>query len=119
MRDDDLHARLHLTRRLAGIVAGADTAWLLSRGLKSLEVRLDRQEATARILVERLGGHPAVQTVRYPGFSFLISFDVTDGALRNGSSAPSGRSRTPPASAGLAPSSSRDTAGRVIASQRG
>ena len=48
-------------------------------GLKSLEVRLDRQEATARILVERLGGHPAVQTVRYPGFSFLISFDVTDG----------------------------------------
>jgi cystathionine gamma-synthase len=78
VRDDDLHARLHLTRRLAGIVAGADTAWLLSRGLKSLEVRLDRQEATARILVERLGGHPAVQTVRYPGFSFLISFDVTD-----------------------------------------
>ena len=32
VRDDDLHARLHLTRRLAGIVAGADTAWLLSRG---------------------------------------------------------------------------------------
>jgi cystathionine gamma-synthase len=82
--DDDLHLSLHLTRRLAGIVAGADTAWLLARGLKSLSVRLDRQEATARILVERLRTHPAVQTVRYPGFSFLVSFDVADGeAARN------------------------------------
>jgi cystathionine gamma-synthase len=79
VRDDDLYARLHLTRRLAGIVAGPDTAWLLARGLKSLAVRIDRQEATARLLVERLGRHPAVRTVRYPGFSFLVSFDVADG----------------------------------------
>ncbi len=77
-RDPELHHRLHLTRRLAGIVAPADTAWLVLRGLRTLEVRLDRQEATARLLAGRLEGHPAVTTVRYPGFSFLISFDVAD-----------------------------------------
>ncbi len=79
VKDDDLFDRLHLTRRLTGLVASADTAWLLERGLKTLEVRLDRMEATARELADRLDGHLAVTTVRYPGFGFLISFDVADG----------------------------------------
>jgi cystathionine gamma-synthase len=79
VRDDDLYDRLHLTRRLTGLVASADTAWLLERGLETLGVRLDRMEATARILVERLAAHVAVTTVRYPSFGFLVSFDVADG----------------------------------------
>ena len=79
-RDPELRDRLHLTRRLAGIVASADTAWLVRRGLETLAIRLARQEATARELAERLAAHPAVRTVRYPGFSFLVSFDVADGA---------------------------------------
>ena len=77
-----LYDRLHLTRRLAGIVASADTAWLVHRGLETLEARLARQEASARVLAERLGAHPAVTRVRYPGFSFLVSFDVADGEAR-------------------------------------
>jgi cystathionine gamma-synthase len=79
-RDAELRDRLHTTRRLAGIVAPADTAWLVQRGLRTLEVRLARQEATAGFLAERLGAHPAVETVRYPGLSFLVSFDVADAA---------------------------------------
>jgi cystathionine gamma-synthase len=78
-RDAELRDRLHLTRRLAGIVASADTAWLVRRGLGTLGLRLDRQEATARLVADRLADHPAVATVRYPGFSFLLSFDVADG----------------------------------------
>jgi cystathionine gamma-synthase len=79
-RDPELRDGLHTTRRLAGIVAPADTAWLVQRGLRTLEVRLERQEATARMLAQRLAEHPAVETVRYPGLSFLVSFDVADGA---------------------------------------
>ena len=75
----ELRDRLHLTRRLAGIVAPADSAWLVARGLQTLPVRLERQEASAKTLVERLRAHPAVRVVRYPGFSFLVSFDVADG----------------------------------------
>ena len=78
-RDEALRDRLHQTRRLAGMVAPADTAWLVLRGLETVAARLDRQEASARWLVERLEAHPAVVTVRYPGFSFLVSFDVADG----------------------------------------
>jgi cystathionine gamma-synthase len=78
--DDGLYDRIRAIRQFGGIVASPDTAWSLQRGLKTLDVRLERQEASARLLVERLRAHPAVQTVRYPGFSFLVSFDVADGA---------------------------------------
>jgi len=77
-RDADLYERLHLMRRRTGMVASADTAWLLHRGLRTLAVRFERQEATARVLAGKLTSHPTVQTLRYPGFSFLISFDVAD-----------------------------------------
>ena len=77
--DDGLYERLHLTRRLTGLVASADTAWLLERGLQTLEVRFERMEATARELAARLAEHPAVTRLAIPGFGFLISFDVADG----------------------------------------
>lgn len=77
-RDASLRERLHTTRRLTGMVASAHTAWLLLRGLPTLELRLERQEATARLLATRLAAHPSVREVRYPGFSFLVSFDVED-----------------------------------------
>ena len=80
VKDDGLYERLHVTRHLTGIVASADTAWLLDRGLQTVEVRLDRMETSARMLAERLAAHPAVATTRYPGFGFVISFDVADGA---------------------------------------
>jgi cystathionine gamma-synthase len=62
------------------MVTAPDAAFLVQRGLKTLAVRLDRQEQTARTLARRLEAHPAVETVRYPGFSFLLSFDVADAA---------------------------------------
>ncbi len=79
VRDEELLGRLWETRRLSGLVASADTAWLLLRGLETLEVRVRRQAATAAVLAERLRAHPAVSVVRYPGLGGLVSFDVADG----------------------------------------
>jgi cystathionine gamma-synthase len=76
--DDALHERLRETRHLTGTVAAPDVAWLLLRGLETLEARLNRQTESARALAERLAQHAAVTTVRYPGFSGLVSFDVAD-----------------------------------------
>jgi cystathionine gamma-synthase len=78
-RPDDA-ARLLEYRSRTGPVPAADTAWLLLRGLATLEVRIARQTETAGALVERLGQHPAVGVVRYPGFGGLLSFDVADAA---------------------------------------
>jgi cystathionine gamma-synthase len=72
-------ARLLEFRSRTGPVAAADIAWLLLRGLETLELRVARQSASAALLAERLRDHPAVEVVRYPGFGGLLSFDVADG----------------------------------------
>jgi cystathionine gamma-synthase len=71
-------ARLLEFRSRTGPVPAADTAWLLLRGLETLSVRVSRQSKSAAVIAQRLGGHAAVQTVRYPGFGGLLSFDVAD-----------------------------------------
>jgi cystathionine gamma-synthase len=71
-------SELRTFRTRTGISPAPDAAWLLSRGLKTLELRVRRQTETAALLAERLRGHPAVRTVRYPGLSGLLSFDVAD-----------------------------------------
>jgi len=77
-RDPEIAAALHETRRRLGLTAAPDPAWLLLRSLETLELRVERQTATARALAGRLAAHSAVTVVRYPGFSGLISFDVAD-----------------------------------------
>ena len=70
--------RLRELRGRTGAVAAPDVAWLLLRSLPTLELRVARQTESARIIAERLRGHPKVTVVRYPGFGGLLSFDVSD-----------------------------------------
>ena len=70
------HQRLWQFRQRTGPACAADVAALVSRGIKTLRVRVERQTATACALAERLRAHQAVETVRYPGFGGLLSFDV-------------------------------------------
>jgi cystathionine gamma-synthase len=77
-RDPAHTARLLELRTRTGAVAAPDAAWLLLRGLKTLDVRVARQTETAAELARRLEAHPQVEEVRYPGFGGLLSFDVAD-----------------------------------------
>jgi cystathionine gamma-synthase len=77
-RDPELTEKLRKIRGFAGITAAPDAAASLLRGLDSLEERMHRQTETASELARRLGDHPAVTRVRYPGYSGVISFDVAD-----------------------------------------
>lgn len=81
-RDGELHERLYNARMRLGLSAAPDAAAMLRRGLDTLEVRVRRQTETATELARRLGEHPAVVTVRYPGIGGLISFDVADESVR-------------------------------------
>lgn len=44
-------------------------AYLLLRGLKTLDLRLERQQKSARVIAEMLSEHEAVSEVLYPGIS--------------------------------------------------
>jgi cystathionine gamma-synthase len=78
-RSADDAERLRELRGRTGIVAAPDPCWLLSRSLKTLALRMERHTAGATEIAERLRSHPAVETVRYPGFGGMLSFDVADG----------------------------------------
>jgi len=79
-REPATAGRLREFRTRTGIVAAPDAAWLLLRGLKTLEVRVGRQTETAAELARRLEAHPKVELVRYPGFGGMLSFDVAGDA---------------------------------------
>ncbi|WP_353826884.1 trans-sulfuration enzyme family protein [Agromyces sp. SYSU T0242] len=79
-RDDDLLERIVAHRSLHGAVPGPFETFLALRGLRTLHVRLERAQATARELVRRLDGHPSLEEVRYPGFGAIVSIVVAGGA---------------------------------------
>ena len=54
-------------RKLAGGIPGPFEAWLVHRGLETLEVRFDRMCRSAETIAPRLAGHSAVRSVRFPG----------------------------------------------------
>ena len=51
----------------AGAVPGPFDAYLTMRGLKTLMLRMQRHSENAGLVAEFLNGHPAVDTVLYPG----------------------------------------------------
>jgi len=93
---DDLVRRLRTRRELAGATPGALETYLAVRGIRTLPLRLERASASAAEIAHRLGRHPRVTCVRYPGlpehpthalarevmagFGAVVSFDVAGGA---------------------------------------
>jgi cystathionine gamma-synthase len=65
--DAELSAALRAQRSRTGAMPGALESFLALRGVRTLDVRLRRQEDNARELAARLAAHPAVARVRYPG----------------------------------------------------
>jgi cystathionine beta-lyase/cystathionine gamma-synthase len=65
----DLAERIAFLQNAVGAILGPDDSWLLLRGLKTLPLRLARQEANAQALAEWLAQHPQVSRVRYPGLA--------------------------------------------------
>jgi cystathionine gamma-synthase len=61
--------RIKALRVQHGAILGPFEAWLLGRGLRTLDVRVKTQTASAMWLAERLNGHPAVAEVLYPGLA--------------------------------------------------
>jgi cystathionine gamma-synthase len=80
VQDDQLYDVLKGRRDLVGAIPGTLESWLALRGLRTLHLRLERAESSARTLVERLRGHGALTEVRYPGFGAIVSIVLAGGA---------------------------------------
>ena len=64
---NDLLAALRKSRELHGATPGALESFLAVRGARTMALRLERAQANAMILAERLSSHPGVACTRYPG----------------------------------------------------
>jgi cystathionine gamma-synthase len=67
VRSAALAEQLHNRRTLTGAVPGMLEAYLATRGVRTLALRMERAQANAGTLAERLAAHPRVTRVRYPG----------------------------------------------------
>jgi len=67
VRDPALGTRLHWVQNATGAVMGPFESFLCSRGLKTVDLRVRAQSATALALAEWLAAHPRVARVFYPG----------------------------------------------------
>ena len=95
-RTDELAEKLKFIRLTTGAALAPFDSWLVLRGLKTLSVRLKKQEETARQIALWLASCPKIGKVHYPGlpthkghgislgqasgFGAMISFEVTEAA---------------------------------------
>ncbi|HEY2894675.1 MAG TPA: PLP-dependent aspartate aminotransferase family protein [Pirellulales bacterium] len=94
-RDQELFDRLYYIQNATGAVMGPLEAFLCSRGLKTLELRVREQCRTAALLADWLAEQPRVAKVYYPGrpdhpghaiaarqmqgaFGAMLSFELND-----------------------------------------
>ncbi|HEY6538232.1 MAG TPA: PLP-dependent aspartate aminotransferase family protein [Candidatus Dormibacteraeota bacterium] len=83
-RSEELLARLHYHRTNSGAIPGQLETWLALRGLRTLDVRLRRQMASAAFLAERLGELTSVAQVHYPGLATHPQHDLALRQMRDG-----------------------------------
>ncbi|MCU1444292.1 MAG: cystathionine gamma-synthase [Cryobacterium sp.] len=67
LNGDELYEKAKFLQFAAGAVSAPLDAWLTTRGIKTLSVRMDRHCSNAQAIAEHLVGHPAITTVYYPG----------------------------------------------------
>jgi cystathionine gamma-synthase len=74
--DPDLAVRVRFLQFAAGAVLAPFEAWLLTRGIKTLDLRMRRHTDNATAIAEQLAAHPAVARVYYPGLADHPGHDV-------------------------------------------
>lgn len=96
-QNEELAENISYNQNAAGAVLGPQDSWLTIRGMKTLSVRMDRQQANAQEIAAWLCRHPLVSRVYFPGlardpghdileklgngFGAMISFEVRESDL--------------------------------------
>lgn len=78
---DDVAAIYHF-REINGATLHPEAAYLLLRGMKTLQLRVERQNASAMRIATFLSGHPFVSNVFYPGLPTHLNHDVAARQMR-------------------------------------
>jgi cystathionine gamma-synthase len=80
-RERETGERLARIQNAVGAVLGPQDSYLVLRGLKTLALRVERQQANARRIARALAADPHVERVHDPGVGGMLSFTLRDPAL--------------------------------------
>ena len=64
--DPAWHQKMVFAQKALGLMPSPFDCWLITRGIKTLPLRLRQQMVNAAAVADHLAGHPAVAWVRYP-----------------------------------------------------
>ncbi len=84
VRDKPLYDDLYFMQNATGAIMGPMEAFLCSRGLKTLELRVREQSQTALHLAEWLATHKHVEKVLYPGLKSHPNHAIAKKQMDNG-----------------------------------
>ena len=83
-RDDGLCERAGAIRKAHGLILHPFEAFLLTRGMRTLDLRVRAAAANAMELANRLSNHAAVSAVLYPGLPHHPGHDIARRQMRGG-----------------------------------
>lgn len=76
VRDEELGKRIRFIQNGFGAILGPQDSFLAMRGLKTLKIRMDQSQASARAITTWLQEHPRVTAVHYPGLAHHPGHEV-------------------------------------------
>ena len=74
--------RMFGLKDMTGAVMSPFNAFLMARGMKTLDIRMERHCANAKKVAEFLAAHPAVDKVYYPGLESFEGYEVAKKQMR-------------------------------------
>ncbi|GAB4442776.1 MAG: PLP-dependent aspartate aminotransferase family protein [bacterium] len=81
VKNEALAEKIYFYQNAIGAVLGPFDSWLVLRGLKTLSIRLQRQQENAAKIAEFLRVHRKVNKVYYPDKGAIVSFEVKEASL--------------------------------------
>src|SRR5271169_1562084 len=83
-RGGEFWDRIREVRAQNGALLSPFEAWLLMRGMRTLEVRVREQAHTAALLASRLAAHPSLSALLYPGLASHPGHDIAARQMSGG-----------------------------------
>lgn len=78
----ELVQKVYQFREINGASLQADPAYMISRGMKTLELRIERQNASAMKIARYLKAHPKIKDVFYPGLESHPGHAIASSQMR-------------------------------------
>jgi cystathionine gamma-synthase len=78
----ELVEKVYQYREINGASLQADPAYMIARGMKTLDLRIERQNASALTIAKYLKAHPKVEDVFYPGLETHPGHEIACSQMR-------------------------------------